>query len=194
MVPVHKIPDEPKETPMTRILQTATSGPVPARFLANAPQPLDRAFNRAVHHIVSKLLPTGFDVSESAPTTLTELRECHAHTGRIRVWSDGGDRTIFADSETNYAFRAWHDYHHLTGNHEFTPAGELVVCMLQMLDMVRVYGGDRVYGEDRWHRLLWAEIVGQGEYAGANGVFPTDQMAFVRAYLVDPVSALTREF
>ena len=174
---------------MTKIMQQPTSGPVPARFLATAPQPLYRAFNRAVHHIANKLLPNGWDVADDAPCSLTELRNHFALTGRIQVWSGGSDYTIFADRETNYAFRAWHDYHHLIGNHEFTPDGEHAVMMAQQSDILALYGDNQRFAD-----LIHAEIVGQGEYERANGVFPRDQMAFVRAYLANPVSALTREF
>ena len=174
---------------MTKIMQQPTSGPVPARFLATAPQPLDHAFNRAVHHIANKLLPNGWDVSDPAPSSLAELKAHYATTGRICVWSGGSDYTIFADRETNYAFRAWHDYHHLIGNHEFTPDGEHAVMMAQQSDILALYGDNQGFAD-----LIHAEIVGQGEYERANGVFPQDQMAFVRAYLADPVSALTREF
>lgn len=175
---------------MTHIAQTPTSGPVPARFHAIAPQPLDRAFNRAVHHIANKLLPAGWDVSDNAPSSLIGLRAHFLATGRICVWSGGSDRTIFADPETNYAFRAWHDYHHLTSNHEFTPEGETAVMRRQWADLQQVYG----HGALKWAGILYAEIIGQGEYERANGVFPDDQMAFVRAYLADPATALTREF
>ena len=175
---------------MTKIMQQPTSGPVPARFLATAPQPLDHAFNRAVHHIANKLLPNGWDVSDTAPSSLAELKAYYATTGRICVWSGRSDYTIFADRETNYAFRAWHDYHHLLGNHEFTPDGERAVETEQWSDIWQLYGP----GHNHWADILHAEIGGQGEYERANGTFPADQMAFVRAYLADPVSALKQEF
>lgn len=174
---------------MTHILQAPTSGGVPTRFLATAPQPLDRAFNRAVHHIANKLLPHGWDVSDNAPSSLIGLRAHYLATGRICVWSGGSDRTIFADAETSYAFCAWHDHHHLAGNHEFTPDGELAVAVAQGLDIFDLYGLKR-----DWAYILHAEIMGQDDYKRANGVFPNDQMAFVRAYLANPATALTREF
>lgn len=178
-----------KPVQVTTIHHMPTSGGIPTRFLAKTPQPLDRAFNRAVHHIVSKLLPNGFDVSDSAPSSLIGLRAHYEATGRICVWSGGSDRTIFADAETNYAFRAWHDYHHLTGEHDFTPDGELSVACAQSQDIYDLYGLHH-----RWADILHAEIIGQGEYERANGVFPNDQMAFVRAYLIHPENALRQEF
>ena len=174
---------------LRQIHHRPTSEPGPARFLATAPQPLDRAFNRAVHHIAGVLLPNGFDVGDNASGYIG-LRAHYEATGRICVWSGGSEHTIFADRETNYAFRAWHDWRHLTGNHDFTPEGELEVYWAQEGDISRVYGA---YPRE-WRTILWAEIVGQGEYERANGTFPQDQMAFVKCYLQVPTLALTKEF
>ena len=174
---------------LRQIHHRPTSGPVPARFLAVVPQPLDRAFNRAVHHIASVLLPSGFDVSDNAPSSLIGLRAHYEATGRICVWSGGSEHTIFADRETNYAFRAWHDWCHLIGNYDFTPDGEHATMMAQQSDLYARYGDVQ-----RWADILHAEIIGQGEYERANGTFPQDQMAFVKCYLQFPTLALTKEF
>ena len=143
--------------------------------------PLDRAFNTAVLHIASRLMPTGYDVAPIAPSSLDSLR-CHvAATGRILVWSGESDRTIFADPEVNWAFRAWHDWCHLTHGLEFTTQDEVKVALVQMGHIRTLYGHDK--RADRFCALIDAEVIGQIVYQQQHGEFPHDQMTFTREYL-----------
>jgi|CXWL01.1.fsa_nt_gi hypothetical protein len=172
-----------------------------------ATAPLSPAFNVAVQTIARRLFPCGFDVAAVhqpksgvdfmlatpippyAPSTLAELTAHIARTGRMLVSGDFSDKTIYADAETNFAFRAWHDWHHWKHQIPFTLAGEREVCRLQERNLVTVYGPKTAAG---FIPLLRAEVIGQAEYYTFHGTFPRNQMAFVKAYLLfrDPHTAL----
>ena len=143
--------------------------------------PLDRGFNVAVNHIASRLFPRGFDVAADAPETFEALKAHVAETRRMKVWNGASERTIFADPETNYAFRAWHDWCHLAGGFEFTPEGEAAAVALQQEHIRTLYG--ETEQAKYWVRILDAEVNGQLQYAAEHGDFPADQFSFVKEYL-----------
>ncbi len=143
--------------------------------------PLDRSLNVAINHIAGRLYPTGFDVGDPAPSTLTNLRAHVARTGRMLVWSGGSTDTIYDDDETNYAFRAWHDWHHWRHGYAFDLAGETLAYHGQCRDLELLYPGhDRL---SAWKRILWCEVVGQAVYLAHHGKFPPNQRAFVEGCL-----------
>lgn len=144
------------------------------------PAPLSVAFNCAVLHIVSKLLPCGFDVSADAPQDFDSLVAHHAETGRVLVWNGASDQTIFADAEVNFAFRAWHDSKHITGGFPFTFDGEMSALNAQKADVNRLYDGETAA---YFCTLLDAEIYGQWLYQQTHGGFPLDQYGFAAAYI-----------
>lgn len=155
--------------------------------------PTHQGLNVAVMHIASRLFPCGYDVSADAPDTFERLCDHLDNGGRMVVWNGASDRTVFECPEVNWAFRAWHDWHHWKGRLPFTPEGEAEACRRQIADLVRLYG-DSVQTR-RWALVLDAEINGQLRYAALNGdTFPTDQAAFVNAYLADPEAALAQRF
>jgi len=142
---------------------------------------LDIHFNAAVLTICSRVLPGGFDVADDAPETYDELI-AHLDAGaRMLVYRGGSERTIYGDPEVNYAFRAWHDWCHWRGRHDFSPEGERAACAMQGDHLVTVYGESSQ--TRRWRRILHAEIIGQREYFDRHGVFPDDQRAYVESYL-----------
>jgi hypothetical protein len=148
--------------------------------------PLDIHFNVAVKHIASRLFPCGFVVSPDAPDTFDKLK-AQFSAGEMIVWSGGSDRTIYADCEVNYCFRAWHDWCHVRGNHPFTPEGERAVYGMQCAHLIEVYGPS--LQTRQWCRILAADILGQQEFFYRFGRYPEDQRAFVEAYLDDPFGA-----
>jgi hypothetical protein len=151
--------------------------------------PVDTAFNVAVLHITSRLFPTGFDVSEHAPATFAELKALLDAKQRLVVYSGGSSNTIYADPEVNYAFRAWHDWSHWTGNHDLTFRGEVAVCATQRRHLIELYGDTPQ--TRRWSELIRAEIIGQGTYYLYHKRFPEDQRSFVEAFLTGPDEALS---
>jgi hypothetical protein len=142
---------------------------------------LDIQFNAAVLTICTAVLPAGYDVAAVAPETYEELI-AHLDAGRrMLVYSGGAERTIYGDPEVNYAFRAWHDWCHWRGRHDFSLEGERATCAMQGAHLVALYGESpqTVW----WRRILHAEVIGQREYFDRHGVFPDDQRAFVESYL-----------
>jgi hypothetical protein len=149
--------------------------------------------NVAVMQIASQLFPTGFDVSDNAPDTFDKLKAHVAKTGRMLVWNGASDKTIFADEEVNFAFRAWHDWCHLAGEFPFTPEGEKDAACMQLQHIRALFG--RTKEADYMCRLVWTEVVGQVEYhLHHNGAFPSDQAAFTKHYLVNPFSAVVMDY
>jgi len=143
----------------------------------------DIHFNAAVLTMCSRLLPGGYDVSLAAPETYEELIAHLDAGGRMVVYSGGSERTIYGDPEVNFAFRAWHDWCHWRGRHDFSHEGERAACAMQSEHLVTLYGESPQ--TLRWRYILQAEIIGQREYYDRHGEFPEDQRAFVAAYLED---------
>ncbi len=154
---------------------------------------LDRGFNHAVMTLCNRLVPRGFDLLDTdAPDTLAKQRDYIKKHGRMAVWSGGSDDTIFGDKEVNYMMRAWHDFCHLAGNHEFTLDGEIAAARMQCGQIEQAYGPSAQTAY--WQRLITAEVVGQALYYDRHGRFPVDQVAFVRQYILNPEIALSRAF
>src|SRR5208282_1357378 len=103
----------------------------------------DIHFNAAVLTMCSRLLPGGYDVSLAAPETYEELIAHLDAGGRMVVYSGGSERTIYGDPEVNFAFRAWHDWCHWRGRHDFSQEGERVACAMQSEHLVTLYGESR---------------------------------------------------
>lgn len=154
-------------------------------------EPVSRAFNCAVLHITSRVLPCGYDVSEIAPQDYDSLVSHYDKTGRVLVWSGASDKTIFGDCEVNYAFRAWHDSKHITGKFPFNWEGETAAMQAQIADVRAIYDGKTA---EYFCDLLTAEIQGQKQYQDARGGFPVDQIGFARAYLADSRAAINGDF
>jgi hypothetical protein len=145
------------------------------------PLPLDIHLNVAVLQVASRLFPCGFNVSDDAPQTFESLKQLLDTTGRMTVYAGGSERTIYRDREVNYAFRAWHDWCHWRGGHDFTCAGERAVYEMQCAQLVLLYGDCE--STRRWRHILYAEIIGQQAYFDRHGIFPVDQRAFVESFL-----------
>lgn len=118
-------------------------------------------------------------VSVDAPATLEAATEYYRRTGRVCVSDAFCDRTIFARSDTNIAFRAWHDWHHIRLQAPFNREGEAMVATAQLGDCLRLMPADRWLQSAR---VLECEILGQFDYQAETGRFPDDQRAFTREY------------
>lgn len=145
------------------------------------PAPLDPALNSAIVAIASLLFPAGFDVDDVAPDTYEKLR-AHLDAGRrMLVWSGASEFTVFGCREVNWAYRAWHDWCHWQGAHDFTLEGEEATATMQAEQLAFLYGDTEQ--TCRWRRIIHADIVEQGRYAAQFGDFPVDQMAYVLGVL-----------
>jgi hypothetical protein len=147
-------------------------------------QPLDIELNRAIVEMAVRLWPEGYDVADNAPQSYEELKARLEAGDRMVVWSGASERTIYADTAVNYAFRAWHDWCHWTGQQPFTPTGEHAVCKIMCTHLKQYYGP--TLKTLRWCRIIIAEVWGQQEHFYKYGRYPEDQRAFVEAYLNDP--------
>lgn len=141
---------------------------------------LDIEFNAAVAHLADKTA-RGVRIADIAPQTYEEvIYQIETH-GVIVVWSGASQHTIFGDPETNYAFRAWHDWCHWCGKSDFSPSGETAAAYMQREQLIALYGDTP--RTRRWCKIIEAEIIGQIRYREQHGEFPIDQYAFVVDYL-----------
>jgi hypothetical protein len=151
-------------------------------------QAIDATLQRAVLDIVSDKL-NGYHTlpSHEAPDTLDKARAYFIKHGAVGVDTANSEETIWAHPAVNYAFRAWHDWRHITENAEFNDAGEWLVhlAMLRDLDEWARRQGASVTPHDlkRARATLGAENVGQLDYWRASGSPPTNQRAFAEFYL-----------
>lgn len=129
-------------------------------------QPLNPQFNDAACFIASRIFPLGFDVYRAAPNTFHELHHQMDMLNRMAIWSGDYSHTPFADTETWWQFRAWHDWvHHRFGDSgaDFSMPGEHVACHIQAGQLMRLYG--RTPDVTAMIALLFCHVVGQLEAA-----------------------------
>lgn len=148
--------------------------------------PLMPEFNQAVLSIQQILLPDGFDITSDGALvdTLEKITDHYEEEGRILVWSGGSDYSIYTSPEVNWAFRAWHDYIHITMGATFTKAGEALVCEKQK-QHVDLYLSHEYNTAARlkMKRLLDIEINEQVAELYRTGTFITDQYTFTKERL-----------
>ena len=150
--------------------------------------PLDPTLNAAILSIARNLFPDGFDVSPDAPSTYTALK-AHLDAGKGLVVYDGGCAgTIYANPAVNHAFRAWNDWSHWRGDHDFSVEGECAVFAMQRRYLLDLYGNNPQ--TRRWIEILRAEVIGQRLFYERHKRFVDDQRGFIEAYLQDPDAAL----
>lgn len=144
-------------------------------------QILDPTLNVAVMTIAQRLFPGGYDVGDDAPDTFEKVKALFQSGSRYVIYSGGCDSTIFGDPNVNYDFRAWHDWCHWQGGHDFSLRGEYETFKMQCGHLVAIYGDNET--TRAWRRILFADIIGQKVYERRFGQFPDNQMQFVRDYL-----------
>lgn len=123
---------------------------------------LDHGLNVAILHIAQRLLPQGFDVSDTAPDSYEALVACFESGARYVVYAGGSENTIYGDPKVNYHFRAWHDWCHWQGKHNFSFQGEYATYQMQCEHLAQLYGNDET--TERWRRILFADVIGQKLY------------------------------
>jgi hypothetical protein len=141
-------------------------------------KPFDTGLNTAIKHIASKLFPCGYDVADTAPETLDQLNAHIETTGRMVVWSGASDNTIYADAETNWAFRAWHDWCHWKAQLPCTLAGEIAALDMQ-IEHLKTLGLLTAFRE----AALRAEVEGGARLFEITGRFPDDPRRFALTWL-----------
>lgn len=152
-------------------------------------KPVDTLFERATLALAAKLVPQGWRGHDKAPDNLRDLKDLWANCARIGgpvIVSDlHCDCTVFSGPAANMAFRAWHDYRHITENAEFNDTGERKVHAIMAADLIH-YLWDHARSLPSWRRvqaLLECENIGQLDYWRAFGAPPVDQRTFALGYL-----------
>jgi hypothetical protein len=139
---------------------------------------LDIEFNKMVLDITNKLVPN-YDISENAPNTYNDMVDYFNNHGKLCIYNGSSDMTIFADSNVNIAFRAWHDFYHLTKELQFTDLGEYIVSNYQATDiMVYCIENNKLDKLNLWLNLLDIEINEQVKFFNENNYFIEDQHKF----------------
>lgn len=116
----------------------------------------NQEFCEAVQAIVNCLFPTGFDVSPSPPDSFLDLAVHVARTGRMVVTAGTDHPHEFDTPETYQAFRAWHDWCHLQGGHDFTLKGECAAVRMQFAMLATLYGPAKTR---EWSGILRQQII-----------------------------------
>lgn len=152
-------------------------------------KPVDALFERATLAIAAKLVPQGWRGHDKAPDNLRDLKAMWANCARIGgpviVSDQHCERTVFSGPAANMAFRAWHDYRHITEGAEFDDAGEHLVHDAMHHDLVlwRAEAGLPISSMRRLYVMLDCENIGQLDYWRAFGDPPADQRTFALGYL-----------
>lgn len=111
-----------------------------------------------------------------AVVPLDDVVRHYNETRSLIVWSGGSDKAIF-DKESNWLFRAWHDWAHIRSMIGFTPRQECDAALFQM----------REVQSSAFARLVWIEVAEQALHLERTGQFVDDQIAFfLRRGVVSP--------
>ena len=126
-----------------------------------------------------------FNVFRGAPETLEDATAYYEANGFLGISGEHSQNTIFPEPKDNWAFRAWHDFHHVKSQYPFTTQGEQCVMFAQQRDARQL----RLSGLISWDELgmvldlIDCEVRGQAEYFEKMGKFPADQIGFTIDYL-----------
>lgn len=152
-------------------------------------RPVDPLFEHATLAIARRLVPQGWRGHDKAPDNLSDLvatwDNCKRIGGPVIVSDLHCDKTVFSSPYVNMAFRAWHDYRHITESAEFDDVGERLVQNEMCSDIAQWLDGTGCtrYQFKRALELLHCENIGQLEYWKAYGSPPDDQRTFALGYL-----------
>jgi len=111
-----------------------------------------------------------------APSTFEALKADCLPT-RLVVDSSNSEHTIFESPEDNHAFRAFHDFYHLTLDADFSVNGERKVTNRQLRDA-------RSAGLSHNAMTLYTAELRQYEHYFTHGRFPVDQRLFAFRWFV----------
>jgi len=132
-----------------------------------------------------RALPRGWYGTRAAPADWPALQAAGARISGapLPVFDGACDRTIWGSPAANIAFRAWHDAVHLALGADFSREGEVRVAQEQVAQARAAGASPGVLD------ALWADTFGQVEYFARHGMFPADQITFVRACLAGGIPA-----
>lgn len=143
--------------------------------------PVLKRFDGAVLAMAARVWGQGWDESPEAPETFIALREEYARRNRITVFNGASDLTIYGEPAVNIAFRAWHDWCHLAGGHNFSVAGETAAAEMQCNHLRFHYGMSEK--TEVLCALVKSEVIGQADYYARTKQFVKHQRPFVLHYM-----------
>lgn len=123
-----------------------------------------------IANMARQLMPGYIVIDDLIP--YGEVVRSYRETGKILVWSGASDRAIF-DRDTNWLFRAWHDWAHIRSQIDTTPDGEREVSRFQISEVQSTAFGV----------IIDIEVAQQASYFEKTGQFVADQIAFTIARL-----------
>lgn len=143
---------------------------------------------KAIVGMSAMLMPEGYDVTAKDDADINSFKaicDYYSKTGRVIVSSANSEHTIYSHPEINVAFRAWHDYIHITQGLKFTRKGEAKVCCVQQAQAANYLSENGASPEeiDFVVRCLHIEVVEQVEHYFETGQFVGDQVAFMAQHL-----------
>lgn len=125
-----------------------------------------------------------FTLMDKAPETFEGIKEYLAQHGRLAIYSEGSDKTIYSSPEINHRFRALHDKTHIEYGLGFSVADELKVAGIQAEFFERMAwnrGRDNLAGAI--HSIIMVEVYTQRVCTEITGLFVSDQKAFALRFL-----------
>lgn len=143
--------------------------------------PFSKRLNTWMSNYLQDLIATGkIDAvdytDDDSYDTFDKVKAYYDQTNRLKVWSGASKGTVFGDELSNWRFRAWHDYIHITRGFQFTTEGESMTAFVQAAELPEEWQFEK--------NLILCEVIGQVLYnAHHNGEFPTNQRKFAINYL-----------
>jgi hypothetical protein len=127
----------------------------------------DIGFNVAVVKLAETLFPRGWDIKPvgQGPNTWQEALDYFNTHGCMCVTPAPTDEPVFANEYAYQAFRAWHDWVHITCGCQFTDNGENEAAVIQETQLACMYGRTAA---KRWLDLLQIELVDTNHYTRHN--------------------------
>lgn len=126
----------------------------------------------------------GFDFIDTdlAPNTFTDLMVAYQFSlenkKALPVFSGASDNTIYFDKQSNWGFRFWHDMVHCANKLDFSLQGEIQTANLQLIDVAKHFGQDSLE-----YKIFKIDTIGQATYSTLYGIFPDNQIEFVKHLL-----------
>ena len=146
--------------------------------LATAAAHLVEAYKKAIHAYRTEVISCRVGIADDSPETFEALWAQY-QTGLITVNTAHSDTAIYG-RDGNATFRVFHDLGHIIYLKQFTESDEIALAERQWYDLLP-------HLPHAWRDVCkvvyMADTVEQSRHCGQTGEFPTDQKAFVGAFL-----------
>ncbi|MCQ4142264.1 MULTISPECIES: hypothetical protein [unclassified Chryseobacterium] len=137
-------------------------------------------YNR--HKDIFMLTDTDDFDSKDLKGTLQRYTERFKTTGKIHIWTECSENTIFGSPQINHFYRAWHDHTHISCQCGFTFAGESMTAAIQNSMIPADWTLEK--------ELIMIDIVGLNQYYSIHKEYVKDQRRFVIDYMRNAYRAI----